>query len=228
MKIIFSPEIIEAAPLGRIGVVRATVVNSPVSPELKQEIETECQRIKSDFELLEINSRPAVAATRALYKRLGKDPNRYRVSSEALCRRIIRGLGLYSIDTLVDLGNLISIASGYAIGVFDADKIEGNSLTLRPGTVDDAYCAIARGPMNIAGLPVYFDAVGGIGSPTSDEERTKITPQTRHVHININAFAPGEMTLEETIEMTVTLLRKYASATDISVTVHNINPGTND
>ena len=59
------------------------------------------------------------------YKRLGKDPNRYRPSAEALRRRILRGLPLYKIDTLVDIVNLVSIRSGYSIGGFDADKIVG-------------------------------------------------------------------------------------------------------
>lgn len=159
----------------QIGIIRCNVVNTPTSDELWREIDEESERIKSTYELLEINKRPAIAMTRDLYKFLGKDPNRYRVSSEALCRRIIRGLGIYKINTLVDVINLFSIKSGYAIGGFDADKIEGDTLTLTAGTSEDKFEGIGRGILNIEGLPVYKDTIGGIGTPTSDEERTKIS-----------------------------------------------------
>ena len=112
----------------KIGLVRAKVVNTPTSDELWAELEHAAEGIKQQYELLAINSRPAVAATRKLYRHLGKDPNRYRVASEALCRRVIRGLGLYRLTTLVDLINLVSMVSGYAISGLDADRLVGDTL----------------------------------------------------------------------------------------------------
>ena len=93
------PRILAACPECRIGLIRATVINEPTSDELWGEIEAAAEDIKQRYELLEINQRPAIAATRHLYKALGKDPSRYRVSSEALCRRIIRGLGIYRLTS---------------------------------------------------------------------------------------------------------------------------------
>ena len=199
----------------QIGVIRAKVVNSPTSDKLWKLISEECERIANTYPIAEIKNRPAIAKTRELYKALGKEPNRYRVSSEALCRRIVRGLGIYRIDTLVDLINLASIKSGYAIGGFDADKIVGNKLHLTAGTADDHFEGIGRGPLNIEGLPVYRDEVGGIGTPTSDEERTKITIDTSHIHININAFAT-EMPLSEMIPWVESLLVEFAQASSIT------------
>lgn len=209
-----NPRISSVCPCMRLGVVSADVVNSAYSEELWAEIDAESQRIASNYELLEINQRPAIAATRKLYKALGKDPNRYRVSSEALCRRIIRGLGLYQVDTIVDLVNLASIRSGYAIGGFDADKIQGNNLYLTVGTADDHYEGIGRGVLNIEGLPVYKDEVGGIGTPTSDEERTKMSVNTKRVLFLINAYAE-EMPLEEMLPWVESLLVRYANATNV-------------
>ena len=195
--------------------IRASVRNCDTDALLWGEIEAECAKISAQYELLEVNKRPAVAATRRLYKALGKDPNRYRVASEALCRRVIRGLGLYRINALVDIINLVSLKSGYAISGLDADKIVGDSLTLGVGQAGEKFEGIGRGLLNIEGLPVYRDAVGGIGTPTSDEERTKMGLSTTAIHVNINAFAP-EMPLEEMMEWTISLLRKYASATQIT------------
>ena len=218
MKIIIEDSIKEACPDVRIGLIRAKVVNSEFSEELNKEIESLSEKIKSSYELLWINKRPAIAATRQLYKKLGKDPNRYRVSSEALCRRIVKGMGIYQINVLVDLINLISIGSGYAIGGFDADKIQGDSVTLSVGTADDKFEGIGRGILNVKGLPLYRDAIGGIGSPTSDEERTKIELKTTHLQMQINAF-DEEMPLEDTIDWSVSLLKRYVCATDFEIEI---------
>ena len=212
------PRILEACPETRIGLISATVVNRPTCDELWAEIENAAEEIKQRYELLEINQRPAIAATRHLYKSLGKDPSRYRVSSEALCRRIIRGLGIYRLTTLIDVVNLVSIKSGYAISGLDGDRIEGNTLTMSVGTADDVYNGIGRGQLNIEGMPVYRDAAGPIATPTSDEERTKFTEETVRAQININAFAP-EMPLEDAVEWMATLLRKYADGTNVETSI---------
>ena len=58
--------------------------------------------------MADIKLQPVIAATREAYKRCGKDPGRYRPSAEALRRRLMRGIPLYQIDTLLDLINLVS------------------------------------------------------------------------------------------------------------------------
>ena len=214
--------ILDACPETRIGLISATVVNEPTCDALWAEIEAAAEDIKQRYELLEINQRPAIAGTRHLYKALGKDPSRYRVSSEALCRRIIRGLGIYRLTTLIDVVNLVSIKSGYAISGLDGDRIEGDTLTMSVGTADDVYHGIGRGELNIEGMPVYRDATGPIATPTSDEERTKFTDQTVKVQININAFAP-EMPLEEAVNWMADLLKKYAHASDVETGIYTPN-----
>lgn len=214
IQVLIDPRIVEVCPEMRIGLINATVVNEPTCDALWAEIEEAAEDIRQQYELLEINQRPAIAGTRRLYKALGKDPSRYRVASEALCRRIIRGLGIYRLTTLIDVVNLVSIKSGYAISGLDADCIVGDTLTMSVGTADDVYHGIGRGELNIEGMPVYRDAAGPIATPTSDEERTKFTDKTVKAQININAFAP-EMPIEEATEWMASLLRKYAHATDV-------------
>ena len=210
--------IVDICPEVKIGLVRARVTNGDTSDELWQEIEEAAESIQQRYELLEVNQRPAIAATRRLYQALGKDPGRYRVASEQLCRRVIRGLGLYRLTTLIDVVNLVSMKSGYPISGLDADKIVGNSLTMGVGNSGEEYHGIGRGLLNIEGMPVYRDEIGGVATPTSDEERTKFSTDTTHVQICINAFAP-EMPLEETVEWMVSLLRKYADASDIETVI---------
>lgn len=198
------PEFVGAAIL-------ATVQNTPYNAELWEEIALCTEAYRADCEMEAVKKIPAIEATRNAYKRLGKDPNRYRPSAEALGRRIVRNLPLYQIDTLVDLVNLVSIRTGYSIGGFDADKIAGNTLTLGVGLVDEPYEAIGRGTMNIEGLPVYRDSLGGIGTPTSDNERTKLDLGTTRFLAVINGY-DGRGKLPEAVDYMQTLLRKFATS----------------
>ena len=114
-------------------------------------------------------------------KRCGKKTCRYRPSAEALRRRLMRGIALYQIDTLVDLINLVSLRTGYSIGGFDADKIQGTDLKLGVGRLKNHSKVSTGCAEHRRGLPVYRDAVGGIGTPTSDNERTKMDLGHQHI-----------------------------------------------
>lgn len=215
IKISISNDILDVCPHFSFKAIECNVINSKSNNNLWKEIEIYSKEITSKYKISDINKRPTILATRQAYKALGKDPNRYRPSAEALCRRIVKGMPLYKIDTLVDLINLVSIKSGYSIGGFDADKIVG-SLSLGVGKTGERFEAIGRGQLNIEGLPVYRDNIGGIGTPSSDEERTKITANTSHLLIIINGYS-GTDGLSETSNFAIELLKKYAEATEIAV-----------
>lgn len=214
-EIIFSDKIKDVASGLRVLQIEAQVSNDPTSEALWQEIETASQELKERYELSEVNKRPSISGNRKVYKKLGKDPNRYRPSAEALSRRIINGKGIYRLTTLIDIINLISIKTGYSIGGFDAMKIEGDKLILDVGTKEDIFHAIGRGVLNIEGLPVYKDAIGGIGTPTSDEERTKLTSETTHLLMLVNVYEE-ETRIQEVEELTKQLLTNYANLSGFS------------
>ena len=192
--------------------VEAQVVNTPYCEELWQEIEALGERFRSELTTESLKDMTSIAATRRVYKACGKDPSRYRPASEALIRRMLQGKELYQRDTLVDLVNLASIAYGYSIGGFDADKFVGNTLTLGIGREGEPYEGIGRGLLNICGLPVYRDAEGGVGTPTSDNERTKMTLDTRHLVVLINGYDGNEQRVRENAQYIQQLLRKYCQS----------------
>lgn len=210
-----SEEIAKACPDLHVAVVECDVVNTVSDEQLWKEITEVETHIRTTCKLEDINKFPPIQATRQAYKRLGKDPNRYRPSAEALRRRILRELPLYKIDTLVDIINLLSIQSGYSIGGFDAGKIDGN-LVLGIGREGEIYHGIGRGELNIAGLPVYRDNQGGVGTPTSDEERTKIDMNTGKLLMIINGYS-GKEGLQEALTYGVSLLTRYVSTTNLEM-----------
>lgn len=214
MKIEVSEEIRNVCP-GFAGIaVWATVANSAYCEELWKRIDAFTTRYRERYTTESIKDMATIRATREAYKKCGKDPSRYRPSGEALCRRILRGIPLYQIDTLVDLINLVSIRYGYSIGGFDADKIDGDTLVLGIGRAGEPYEGIGRGELNIEGMPVYRDAAGGIGTPTSDNERTKIELGTKHLLAIINGYS-GKEGLQEAADYLVGLLNEFASATEV-------------
>lgn len=220
MQITVSKEIETVCPRFVGAAVEARVVNTEYSDALWSEIDALCERFKAGHTTETIKQIPGIEATRRVYKACGKDPSRYRPAAEALMRRVIQGKSLYRIDTLVDLVNLASIAYGYSIGGFDADRFEGDTLTLGIGREGEPYEGIGRGMLNIAGLPVYRDAAGGVGTPTSDNERTKMTINTVHVLVLINGYDGNGERVTANARYVGELLKKYASGTDVSITVY--------
>lgn len=160
-----------------------------------------------------VNDIPNIKESRTAYKAFGKDPSRYRVSSEALIRRIGQGKGLYEVNTVVDTNNLISIESGFSVGSYDAEKI-GDELIFRIGREEETYQGIGKDEINIAYLPVLADDAGAVGSSTSDSKRAMITEETKEVLTLIYSFSDNT-DLEKAMEYGREYLEKYAGAHEI-------------
>lgn len=191
--------------------VEADVENSAYSEELWKLIDEQCEKFRQTLTTDTVKDISAIAAMRRVYKACGKDPSRYRPSSEALIRRVLQGKQLYQIDTLVDLINLASITYGYSIGGFDAGKFSGDTLSLGVGREGEPYEGIGRGMLNIAGLPVYRDAIGGVGTPTSDNERTKMGLATRRLVALVNGYDGNEETVRATAQLIIRLVERFCN-----------------
>lgn len=212
MRIVVSSEIETICPQFVGVAVEAYCVNTDYCAELWQEIENLAMRYKATLTPDTLKLIPGIEATRRAYRAFGKDPSRYRPAAEALVRRTLKDKPLYQVNTLVDLINLASMAFGYSIGGFDADRFVGDTLTLGVGRAGEPYEGIGRGMINIEGLPVYRDADGGVGTPTSDHERTKILTTTTHLLVLINGYDGDEKNVVENAEYIQRLLRQYCQS----------------
>lgn len=213
----FQKELLEKIPSIRLGCIQCQV-NVEASGEkiiaLSDEI---IAKVQSELTIEKISQKPTIKSTKEAYRKLGKDPSRYRPSAEALTRRVVNGKGLYHVNNMVDLLNLVSLESGLSIGGYDADKIMG-SIEFGIGRPNETYVAIGRGNLNIDNLPLFRDATGAFGSPTSDSVRTMVTEQTSSFLMILIDFDTHEI-LEISIEIAVGLLQKYASVQSIETSV---------
>lgn len=208
-----SEEIRQACPQFVGGALYAEFANTPYDEALWREIRARAADMKERFTPDTIKQRSGIAATRAAYKACGKDPSRYRPSNEQLVRRILQGKELWAVNTAVDIGNLASITYSYSIGCFDYDKIHGPAITLGIGRAGEPYVGIGRGTLNIEGLPVYRDDLGGIGTPTSDNERTKMSLQTTRMLAVVNGFDGDAQAVASCLLFMAGAYAKYLGAT---------------
>ena len=155
---------------------------------------------------------PEIQTTRAAYKALGKDPARYRGSAEALLRRVIAGKGLPRINAVVDIINLVSVESRLPVGLYDLAHVSGD-IVFRAGRTGETYKGIGKYDLNLEGLPVFCDALGPHGSPTSDSERTMVTSATTHVLAIIISFG-GASALDRWTQRMEELIKRYAKGTE--------------
>ena len=223
MNIIVTDKISAVCPEFVGAAVEAHVQNTTFCPELWDEINALCEDYRSRFTTVSIKEMAAIEATRRVYRACGKDPSRYRPAAEALIRRVVQGKELYQIDTLVDLINLASMKYGYSIGGFDADKFVGDTLALGVGEPGEPYEGIGRGMLNIEGMPVYRDQKGGVGTPTSDNERTKIDITTTHVLVLINGYDGNTETVSANADFVKSLLERYAGAFDVVINTYKMS-----
>jgi DNA/RNA-binding domain of Phe-tRNA-synthetase-like protein len=141
----------------------------------------------------ELSAHPTVAALRTLFRAAGTDPTRYRPSSEALLRRLLKGDELPEIHPLVDLNNCLSAQLAVPCCVMAEETVEP-PFDLRAGRPGEAYESL-RGPFRLEGRPLLVDARGPCDTPITGSQRVKIGPDSRRVWLV--AYLPREVIAPE-------------------------------
>ncbi len=173
MKISISNKLKELYPPISLGILHYHGNVTSSSEQIINYLDATNGSLMGEYTLESIAQNKHIASTREAYKALGKSPTQYRNASEAMLRRIVKGSGLYHINNIVDINNIISILSGYSIGSYDVSKIKG-FLELRHAEKNAHYSGIGKGDINIEHLPVLYDELGAVGNPTSDSQRAMI------------------------------------------------------
>jgi DNA/RNA-binding domain of Phe-tRNA-synthetase-like protein len=191
------------------GLVSVTQSDAALVEKLNRRAAEVSREVPAD----KIAAHPAIAATREAYRALGKDPSRYRGSAEALVRRVTSGKGLYFINNVVDVNNLLSLESLLPVGSYDLAKV-GDCIIFRCGVAGEAYKGIGKDLINLDKLPVFSDEQGPFGSPTSDSERAMITPSVTQIAMMVIDFS-GLVDLDRWSHRAIDLLREHASGSDL-------------
>ena len=130
MEFRYHEEILAAFPNVCGGLILATgIENGPSSDALKEAYAME-QAATLDRITGPLSEVPSLAAWRLAFRRFGVNPTKYRSACEALLRRLTKKGDIRSINTLVDIGNLISIRYALPVAMFDTRDISAG-MTVR-------------------------------------------------------------------------------------------------
>lgn len=194
MKFSISPAVFEKLPTACFGVV--AVLDAVPSPEADTAIAarlteavTDCQAALAGVALKES---PEILPYREAFRALGQNPNKYPCSIEALLTRIAKGKGMPSINTLVDLGNAVSLRHRLPIGAHDIATFRDGVLEVRPAVEGDRFLPFGGGEPELPdpGEVVYVSG-GEVRTRRwtwRQSETGKITPETRSVLYPVDGF----------------------------------------
>ncbi|WP_430809320.1 MULTISPECIES: B3/B4 domain-containing protein [unclassified Carboxylicivirga] len=189
--------------------VKVAAANDQLQSLMDKEVEV----LAAQYTPALIRELSPVKANKNAYRTLGKDPNRYRPAAESLLRRVAGGKGLYRINNVVDILNITSLKTGFSICGYNYDAIEGD-VSMGIGEANEAYEGIGRGDLNIERLPVFRDALGAFGNPTSDSTRTMVSDVTSKFLMIVIGF-DGKDAINDALDDTLHLLQKYAEGKEI-------------
>ena len=174
-------------------------------------------QLRKDLSTIPLAQMPGIGEARSAFKAFGTDPGRYRVSSEALYRRLRQGKDIYRINSLVDTNNVLSLQCGHSCGIYDAAAIAGN-VVLRLGLEGETYQGLGKGSLPLQNMPLLSDDAGPFGSPVSDSNRTMVTQDTRRALLVVYAFC-GKDSLAHLLEKAGSLFASLAGARVLFTTV---------
>lgn len=210
------PALYDVYPEIRLGCLRFTArVREPDERFWSEMEETYLPQVRAAIDGKGWSEIPGVRGSRLMYKAFGRNPGRYRVSSEALMRRVRRSDPLYRINSVVDVNNLISVQSGLSVGSYDLEKVHGN-IVMRRGAAGETYPGIGKDAIDLENLLVLTDDLGAFGSSMSDSTRSMVTLETRDVLVVLHCFE-NDMDLPALLEETKTAFETYADVQNVEI-----------
>jgi len=190
---------------------KVNVVSS--SDEIENRYDDIISVLKDKYLLQSIVENSHIKSTRLAYTSFGKNPSRYRNAAEGMLRRIVKGNGLYRINNIVNINNMMSITTGYSIGSYSVNKLTEN-IVFKLAEKGEKYLGIGKESVNIEFLPTLYDDNGAFGNPTSDSQRTMIKEGEQEIISVIYSFDDdGDM--KETMAQFASMLKKYTDIREI-------------
>jgi DNA/RNA-binding domain of Phe-tRNA-synthetase-like protein len=141
------------------GVIHATGLSNEASTAaLHEAYSAEQEEVKKRLGETPLSDIPSLAAWRRVFSSFGVKPTQYRSAAESLLRRLTKQGDIPSINTLVDLANLVSIRHALPVAVFDQAAVTG-ATTVRFANGDEAFTDLGSDTVTypIEGEVIFVD-----------------------------------------------------------------------
>lgn len=125
-------------------IVARGMTNPPTSAALEARYLAEQAAVKARIGDTPLSELPSLNAWRRAFSAFGVSPTKYRSAAEALLRRLTKKGDVPCINTLVDIGNLVSIRYGLPVAIFDTRQIAA-PITVHYSDGSELYTDLASG-----------------------------------------------------------------------------------
>jgi DNA/RNA-binding domain of Phe-tRNA-synthetase-like protein len=204
------------------------MTNTPTPERLLSAYQAEQQAVLQRLGKTPLSQIPSLSAWRSAFRGFGVDPTQYRSAAEALLRRLTKKGDIPSINTLVDLGNLVSIRYALPTAVFDTRVLQG-PVTVHFAKGSERYTTLGQDEIEHPepGEVVFSDATELVIARRwcwRQSEQSAAQLDTTNAIITVEAHhAEGRRDIEAALQDLLELLRKYVGGTYTSglLDVHN-------
>jgi DNA/RNA-binding domain of Phe-tRNA-synthetase-like protein len=212
----YHTELFEEFPEARAGVILGRGLKNRPSPEaLKERFLAEQAKVLAEIGDTPLSELESLAAWRKAFRRFGVNPTKYRSAVEALLRRLTKKGDIPSINTLVDIGNLVSIRYKLPVAIFDVGQLDGN-ITVQLAVGDEPFTPLGVDQTEYPerGEVIFLDSSGVVVARRwcwrqSDESAARA--QTQDVIIATEGFHPGvEENLRDAVDDLMALLAEFS------------------
>jgi DNA/RNA-binding domain of Phe-tRNA-synthetase-like protein len=231
----YDAAILERFPAVTGGIILARGLRNGPTPEPLRTAYLEEQRATiARLGETPLSQLPSLAAWRSAFRRFGVDPTQSRCAAEALLRRLTKKGEIPSINTLVDLGNLVSIRYALPVAVFDTRSLVG-PLAVRFATGDERYTPLGQPGVTehpTAGEVVFADAAGLVFAERwcwRQSDQSAARDDTTSVVIAVEAqHEQARPDIEAALSDLLALLAAYAGGEVISAILDATQPDISD
>lgn len=149
------------------------------------------------------------------HRAFGNNPKRYYPSHFALAKRVLKGGSLPSINSFVDLYNVLSLRHLLPVGGENLDRCTGD-IVLDRATGTEPFVALGetQNEPPEAGEVIYKDKEGVLCRRMNwrEADRTKLTQETANAVLVIESLDPADP-LPEILAELQTFVQKYCGGT---------------
>lgn len=192
-----SQQIFDKYPGYSRGVVLAFDVHNGLSPEWLIQMLREAEAsVRRQVSIESIVEHPRIKPWREAYKAFGAKPSEFRSSVEAMARRALRNDMLPSINTLVDIGNIVSLQHLVPVGGHSMDELT-QDISLRLATGEENFVPFGSTESQ---HPLTGEVIFAEGSTVltrrwtwRQANHTLTLPETHSIEINIDRLPPVEL-----------------------------------
>lgn len=176
-----------------VAIVEAIGIDNTVkNPKIDTLLNENVENFHKNFVDINIREIPNIKAYRDTFLRLNMNPNKFMCSIEALGKRVQKNNKLPHINSIVDLGNALSLKYQLAVGAHDIDKMNSD-LEIRFSTKNDNFLPMGESESEIMpeGELVYSsgNTIKTRRWIWRQSDDGKITEYSNHIFFPIDGFS---------------------------------------